>query len=556
MAASKLPLVDSETNAELAYFVTIFSLLGAIVLVIFGTLQIVIENNPLLGFLEIAGGVAMGLNVFAFRITRNVAIARLLLLAAIVAFLLIMFITGGTRQTGVFWYFIFPVAAFFLCGRIGGILWIGLLYGLTILLFTLAQLNYMQIAYDPVTVRQLLVSLFITSFAIYVYQRVRETAHTATTQSRHDLQTERSRAEAIVDTMDEGVIAVDTQANITFVNKSAEQLLSKPQHDLVGHNFLESVPLESDEGGLIVGIQHPLLKLLKTQAKNTVVVTFVRTDGSKLALAVSFAPIISEEKLVGAVAGLRDITEERQIDRAKSEFVTIASHQLRTPISAISWFAEMMLGGDTGKLTKEQLENVERIHQSSTRMARLVSEMLIVSSLELGSLPIRPVPTNIASVAHAVLKEQLAFIHDVKVPKIKEQYDKDLPDIPVDTDVIKSILHHIITNALKYTRENGSVSIEITKDTHKHTRSSKGSVVIIVSDNGYGIPKNAQPKIFSKFFRAENIKDKDTDGTGLGMYIVKALLDYVDGTISFTSEESQGTTFVVRIPLEGMTAKS
>ncbi|HEU5187313.1 MAG TPA: ATP-binding protein [Candidatus Saccharimonadales bacterium] len=556
MTGQKNLAVDAEINTERAYFVTIFSLLGWIILIVFGTLQILVEGNPRLGSLEIVGGFALGFNVLFFHFSKNLQIARILLLATIVSFLLIMLATGGMQYTGIFWYFIFPVAAFFLAGRVGGIIWIGVLYFLTIVLFAAAQLEFATISYSPIEVRQLLVTLFVVSFAIYIYQRVRESAHTASAQSRHDLEVERSRADVIVDNIGEGIVALNKDANITFVNAAAESLLGFKQHSLIGQDFYGAIPLNDQFAKVIFAKDHPLARCLASGKKASLIATLKRSNQSKSkVLSVIFAPIVNEGKVSGAVTSLRDVTEERAVDRAKSEFVTIASHQLRTPISAISWFAEMLLSGDTGTLTQEQHDDVERIHQSSQRMARLVSEMLVVSSLELHNLPIRPQPMNIASEAHKVLKDQLQFIHDSKTPKVKEQYDKDLPEIPMDADVIRSILHHIMANALKYTRADGSVSIEISKDSHKITPSSQGSVAIIVSDNGYGIPKPAQGRIFSKFFRADNIKDKDTDGTGLGLYIVKALLDYVGGSISFTSEEEQGTTFVVRLPLEGMRAR-
>ena len=246
----------------------------------------------------------------------------------------------------------------------------------------------------------------------------------------------------------------------------------------------------------------------------------------------------------------------RQADTAKSEFATLASQQLRTPISAINWFAEMLLSGDAGKLSKEQAEHIQQIYDSNQRMAVLVDAMLMVSSLELGNLPLRPEPTDMAATASKIVKDQIATAPERGI-RLKEQYDTTLPKISFDPHILKIILQNVTSNAIKYTPDKGSISVEITRTNEKLKPQSHGSIAIIVSDSGYGIPVEAQSKIFTKFYRANNIKSKDTDGTGLGLFIVKAVLDYIGGRISFDSHEGKGTTFIIYLPIEGIkTTKS
>lgn len=251
-----------------------------------------------------------------------------------------------------------------------------------------------------------------------------------------------------------------------------------------------------------------------------------------------------DDKIRGAIVTFRDTTAEHAIDRAKSEFVTLASHQLRTPISAISWVGELLLHGDAGKLKPEQAEYVQQIYHSNKRMAALVDAMLMASSLELGNLSVRPERVDLAKMCREVLEQRFNALPADKVLHVKEQYDPELPAVLFDPDIIKTILQNLVTNAFKYTATNGTVMIALKK--------TGDDIIIQVSDTGMGIPAKQQPKIFTKLFRADNVKKQDTDGTGLGLYIVKAAAEYVGGRLTFISQENKGSVFTVYLPAEGM----
>ncbi len=212
----------------------------------------------------------------------------------------------------------------------------------------------------------------------------------------------------------------------------------------------------------------------------------------------------------------------------------------------------MLLNGDTGTLTQEQHKTIEQIYKSNQRMNDLISDMLIVSSLAVGSLPVKPVQTNITTLSSAILKDAKDSLLVGRILTITEQYAAHLPKIPVDQDIMRTILQNLISNAIKYTPDNGTISLHITRTREQLHPDSQGSLRIAIEDSGYGIPKDAEAKIFTKFFRADNIKPKDTDGTGLGLYTVSMLLDYVGGSMNFVSKENVGSTFVVLLPLEGM----
>ncbi|HSX16935.1 MAG TPA: HAMP domain-containing sensor histidine kinase [Patescibacteria group bacterium] len=413
-----------------AYVVNVFSLLAFVSLGLFGVLQITAEHNPHLGYLELAGAGAIALNSLGVRVTRNIPLARNLLLLTIVVFLMLMLLTGGTQNTGIFWFFAFPVSAFLLAGKKRGLYWMAALFGIAILMVLLSEFGVTTIPYDLVTVRQLLLSLSIVTAGIYAYQQARE---------------------------------------------NAERQMRR---------------------------------------------------------------------------------EQQEIDQAKSEFLTLASHQLRTPISAISWFSEMLLNGDAGKLGDTQREYVEQVYGSNQRSAAIVDAIILVSNLQAGTISTHAEPIDLGALFHRTIQEQLKRLPNVKELHIHEQYDPGLPKIRYDKVLVETIARNLVSNALKYTAKGGEITVALSRAPEAPEQwGSNGAVRIDVIDSGYGIPKAEQNKIFAKLFRASNIKAKDTDGTGLGLYIVKAILEQVGGHVSFESVENKGSTFSVVLPIDGMLKK-
>jgi len=235
------------------------------------------------------------------------------------------------------------------------------------------------------------------------------------------------------------------------------------------------------------------------------------------------------------------------VDRAKTEFVSLASHQLRTPLTAISWYGEMLLKGEVGELSEDQKVYMDKIYGSNERMIELVGALLNVSRIELGTFMVEPKICSLVGIVRGVvgeLKPQIAK----KDIKFSIKYDSKIPKkMKLDSKLVVVIVQNLLSNAIKYTPNKGKVTLEIKK--------RKNNVEIVVSDSGYGIPKKQQDQIYKKLFRADNIKVKDTEGTGLGLYIVKSILDNTDGKIWFKSAEGKGSKFFVAIPLAGMKKK-
>lgn len=272
-----------------------------------------------------------------------------------------------------------------------------------------------------------------------------------------------------------------------------------------------------------------------------------RKNGEPYVAFASITPILNQQGGVEFFVALeRDITKEKQIDKAKTEFVSLASHQLRTPLSAINWYAEMLLAGDAGKLNTEQDKYVKEIYSGNQRMVMLVNALLNVSRIELGTFAVEPQPTDFVALANSVISEVQPQIKEKKL-NFNFAYDKNLPLIDADPKLIRIIIQNFLTNAIKYTPAGGRVSVKLAKQ--------GSNVEISVADTGYGIPEAAKPKIFEKLYRAGNVREKETEGTGLGLYIVKNIVDEAKGKVWFESAENKGSTFHVSLPLKGMKKK-
>lgn len=242
-----------------------------------------------------------------------------------------------------------------------------------------------------------------------------------------------------------------------------------------------------------------------------------------------------------------DITKEKEVDQAKTEFVSLASHQLRTPLTAINWYAEMLLAGDAGPLTTAQRGFAQEVMAGSKRMTTLVNTLLNVARIEAGTFSIMPEKVAIQEIIAIVLKENQSRIQEQR-HTVKQEIDAKQPAVSVDRQLMYIIIENLITNAIKYTPPQGTITVG-------YNRQGK-NLALSVTDTGYGIPRNQQKRVFEKLFRADNIRSKVVDGDGLGMYIVKSILDHTGGTITLTSTEGEGTEFIVTLPSTGMIARS
>ena len=369
-------------------------------------------------------------------------------------------------------------------------------------------------------------------------------------QQTHPLEIKQKLAidEAIISSVGDGLIITDKQAKILLMNPAAASMLRQDPREVIGSDLIETVPAADINGNIVPRDKRPLLSVLSTglSSTNHAANFYIRSDKTKFPAAITTSPIILNNEIIGAIITFRDITHEKEVDRMKTEFISLASHQLRTPLSAIRWFLEMLLSGDAGKVTEEQAKFLKNINDSTIRMIALVNDLLNISRIESGRIIVDPKPTLLSGLLDGILAE-VKLKYQAKKQKVIVSYHPDLPKINLDPNLIRAVYLNLINNAIKYSPEEGEITIIISK--------KNDEIITQISDNGCGIPTTEQHRVFQKFYRGSNIVRRVLDGTGLGLYLVKAIIESSNGKIWFKSEENRGTTFWFTIPIAGIPPK-
>lgn len=361
---------------------------------------------------------------------------------------------------------------------------------------------------------------------------------------KEKIEMEKNQDEAVINSIGDGLAVTDNLGKIVKANKAFEKLLGWSEEEVVGKELVD-VMIRQDEKGRQVPVEERSISKVLAGA-DTIYSSlvnspyYVRKDGTRFPATGVTTPVRFKNQILGAVIVFRDVTEDKAIDKAKTDFVSVASHQLRTPLSTIKWYSEYLLSGNKNA-NPEQQEYLEEIFKSVNKMVLLVNTLLNVSKIELGTFAIVSTPVDIVDLIHDVLKN---FKRDMDMKKIAFDLKCDVGSLMADTDpnAITMIVQNLLSNAVTYTPEGGRIGVAVDK--------INGEIELKVMDNGYGIPDKDKPMIFTKMYRAENVKDKVPDGNGIGLYIAKAVVEKLGGSIRFESKENIGTTFFVEIPLK------
>jgi len=235
-----------------------------------------------------------------------------------------------------------------------------------------------------------------------------------------------------------------------------------------------------------------------------------------------------------------------EANRMKSEFVSIVSHQLRTPLSALKWSLDLLRGKRLGELNKKQQEYFDIINDSSIKMIKLVNDLLNVNRIEQRKLSTRPREFSLFELINDAIKELnvLAEVHGVKII-FKDS--KDFPNVYADPDRVRMVVQNLIDNAIKYSKKEKGGVVEIV--IKKASKGTKKMLKTEVTDNGMGIPVFMQKQVFGKFFRGDTLIKQKVEGTGLGLFIARGIINLSGGEISFMSEKGKGSTFWFTLPI-------
>jgi two-component system, OmpR family, phosphate regulon sensor histidine kinase PhoR len=338
----------------------------------------------------------------------------------------------------------------------------------------------------------------------------------------------------LLEHVDNGVFLVDTTGVVRYWNPAAEAITGLAEATVVGRPVSHSLV---GWDGIVAGV--PVSSEPGPSARDAAVPLDV--EGRELWISVSGVDLED-----GIVYAFRSLTEERALDKLKSEFVATVSHELRTPLSAIYGCAQTLRRGDlkVDAETKDRLLGV--IAQESERLTRIVGDILLANQLDSGHLRLERQQIDIARLVREVVEEMrvsLSTREDIS-------FEVDAPDsiAPVvgDGDKLRQILINLLDNAVKYSPEGGRVEISV--------EARGNGVRFVITDQGLGIPHGDQHRIFGKFYRVDPDQSRGVGGTGLGLYICRELARTMEGHVSVTSQEGKGSTFVVDLPLEPLRA--
>jgi signal transduction histidine kinase len=359
-----------------------------------------------------------------------------------------------------------------------------------------------------------------------------------------DIENERNKTLAIISNLTDPIIVLDEENKINLFNHAAVDILGIHPQDL-------GAMVDSKNHFSIENFDHVIrheftFKPIEEDIKLGTIIeemTIKRQNMPDITYKVITANVIDEDKhKLGSMKIFYDLTREKMIDQMKSEFISIAAHQLRTPLAAIKWIIKMVMDGDSGPVNAEQKDMLSKAFQSNDRIIDLVNDLLNVSRIEEGRFGYTFAMIPFTEVLDIVIGNVEKTAQDHKIKLVITKTDP-VPAVWTDKSRLTMVLQNLIENSVKYTPEYGKIEI-IVKTTKNNFLEVK------VKDNGVGIPETDKHKLFSKFFRASNVIRMETEGTGLGLFIARNIIEKNGGRIYVQSEEGRGTEVGFTLPLQ------
>lgn len=357
-----------------------------------------------------------------------------------------------------------------------------------------------------------------------------------------DVVEERNKIQTIVQSIGDGIFVVNKDGVIQLFNEAASQLTGVPQQEAIGKPYLEILKFRFEGSQREVNgfIDQVIQTGVPVKGEHELVL--VNRDGEVIPIAHSVSPIKGEDGMHGVVVVLRDMTTEREVDRLKTEFVSIASHQMHTPLMGTKWFLEVLLRGKAGPVPPDQRKYLEQVYASNDRIISIVEDLLFASKVGAGDqYTVVKETVDLIPLIDETIKENVDLIEKNKIVVAKDDSVPEHLTASVDIQMMKRIFYNLISNSCKYSKPLGMVEISC-------DQSKEDEIIFSIKDNGYGIPQRQQSRIFERFFRADNVVTKVNEGTGLGLFIIKTLAEAHGGRIWFESIENVGTTFYLSIP--------
>ena len=356
-----------------------------------------------------------------------------------------------------------------------------------------------------------------------------------------------SKSDVVINAIDDGVLAISKDGNIELINPSAQQIIGWDQGDALGLNWKSVLKLVTSDGKDVEDLENPIAQSLsKNQPTHNDKLFLLTSSEKRILVSIVSSPVGTDGE--GIIVVFRDITKEKAEEREQAEFISTASHEMRTPVASIEGYLGLALNPATAHIDEKARDFITKAHESAQHLGRLFQDLLDISKVEDGRMKNNPKIINVNEflkdifdgLATKANEKQLNYIFMPDI--IDEGKEKSLQPIfyaNIDPDHFREVVSNLIENAIKYT-PSGEVVVNITGDDKQ--------ISVSVKDSGIGIPAEDIPHLFQKFYRVDNSDTREIGGTGLGLYLSRRLAEAMSGNLRVESKYKEGSTFYLEIP--------
>ena len=383
-------------------------------------------------------------------------------------------------------------------------------------------------------------------FSLVLWVR-RQKTDDNTSSLKNKLSAVESKSDVVINAIDDGVLAISKDGNIELINPSAQQIIGWDQGDALGLNWKSVLKLVTSDGKDVEDLENPIAQSLsKNQPTHNDKLFLLTSSEKRILVSIVSSPVGTDGE--GVIVVFRDITKEKAEEREQAEFISTASHEMRTPVASIEGYLGLALNPATAHIDEKARDFITKAHESAQHLGRLFQDLLDISKVEDGRMKNNPKIINVNEFLKDIFdglatkadEKQLNYIFMPDI--IDEGKEKSLQPIfyaNIDPDHFREVVSNLIENAIKYT-PSGEVVVNVTGDDKQ--------ISVSVKDSGIGIPAEDIPHLFQKFYRVDNSDTREIGGTGLGLYLSRRLAEAMSGNLRVESKYKEGSTFYLEIP--------
>ena len=383
-------------------------------------------------------------------------------------------------------------------------------------------------------------------FSLVLWVR-RQKTDDNTSSLKNKLSAVENKSDVVINAIDDGVLAISKDGNIELINPSAQQIIGWDQGDALGLNWKSVLKLVTSDGKDVEDLENPIVQSLsKNQPTHNDKLFLLTSSEKRILVSIVSSPVGTEGE--GVIVVFRDITKEKAEEREQAEFISTASHEMRTPVASIEGYLGLALNPATAHIDEKARDFITKAHESAQHLGRLFQDLLDISKVEDGRMKNNPKIINVNEFLKDIFdglatkadEKQLNYIFMPDI--IDEGKEKSLQPIfyaNIDPDHFREVVSNLIENAIKYT-PSGEVVVNVTGDDKQ--------ISVSVKDSGIGIPAEDIPHLFQKFYRVDNSDTREIGGTGLGLYLSRRLAEAMSGNLRVESKYKEGSTFYLEIP--------